>query len=458
MLKTLEICGFRGFARKGTLNFAVPTKVPGSGLTILVGPNNSGKSTIIEILQALAQTDAISITQGRRNILAGDRVDIRVCDIQNQETTIQSIKPSSSETQRESTSTNHLARLFVVTSRRSFDPYFGQGAASRDAYIRSFPFQPIRNQMINIFSTRLFQAFKNQDAFNQVLKNVIDPVPDWSIDQHDTGQYFLKFTTDYYSHSSEGLGEGLISLFYIIDALYDSQPGDTIAIDEPELSLHPAYQRKLMQLFIEYSKDRQIILSTHSPYFVQVAPICKGGTLGRVYIENKSSTINQIQSSTVEKLSKLLENDNNPHILGLNAQEVFFLEDGVILLEGQEDLVFIQRALDSLKTTLNGNFFGWGVGGAGNMETIVQLLRDLGFKKVAGILDNNKETEAERLGENYPDYYFQTIPANDIRTKPSVAAKDAVQGLLDESNKTVRSEYVEAMSALIQSTNDYLSN
>ena len=35
------------------LNFALPdNKTPGSGLTIIVGPNNSGKTTIIESIQA----------------------------------------------------------------------------------------------------------------------------------------------------------------------------------------------------------------------------------------------------------------------------------------------------------------------------------------------------------------------------------------------------------------------
>ena len=41
-----------------------------------------------------------------------------------------------------------------------------------------------------------------------------------------------------------------------------------ILIDEPEISLHPDLQRKLFSLLVEYSKDKQIIVSTHSPYFV----------------------------------------------------------------------------------------------------------------------------------------------------------------------------------------------
>lgn len=48
-VETLSIKGLRGFAEYAELKLAVPTdNQPGSGLTILVGPNNGGKSTITE--------------------------------------------------------------------------------------------------------------------------------------------------------------------------------------------------------------------------------------------------------------------------------------------------------------------------------------------------------------------------------------------------------------------------
>jgi ABC-type multidrug transport system ATPase subunit len=37
-------------------------------------------------------------------------------------------------------------------------------------------------------------------------------------------------------------------------------------IDEPELHLHPKAQESLAKLLLEESKDKQIIISTHSPY------------------------------------------------------------------------------------------------------------------------------------------------------------------------------------------------
>ena len=51
---SMSIKGLRGFAEEQILQFAQPNGETGSGLTILVGPNNGGKSTIIESIQALA--------------------------------------------------------------------------------------------------------------------------------------------------------------------------------------------------------------------------------------------------------------------------------------------------------------------------------------------------------------------------------------------------------------------
>ena len=55
------------------------------------------------------------------------------------------------------------------------------------------------------------------------------------------------------------MGEGIVSIFAIVDSLYDSKKDDVIVIDEPELSLHPALQKRVFSLISEFSKDRQII-------------------------------------------------------------------------------------------------------------------------------------------------------------------------------------------------------
>ncbi|WP_041974410.1 AAA family ATPase, partial [Streptococcus pasteurianus] len=84
-------------------------------------------------------------------------------------------------------------------------------------------------------------------------------------------------------HSSEGIGDGIWSVFTIIDAIYDATEKSVVVIDEPELSLHPMYQKKVLELLLEASKTKQIIISTHSPYFISWNALKNGGMLYRTY-------------------------------------------------------------------------------------------------------------------------------------------------------------------------------
>jgi AAA15 family ATPase/GTPase len=456
MLHSIEILGLRGFATKQKMAFASPNSRPGSGLTVIVGANNAGKSTVVEALRAVAQVVPPSFSQGRRNQVAGDQVVIKIVDTDDRSTTLKSVRKGSSETEFEKKRDGvDLSSLLVLPARRVFNPFFGKSNTTRDSYISQIGFPPLRSSTLDPFTYRLFSVEKNRNKFNEIMKEILNPVPEWSIDQTDNGQYFLKIRKGDATHSSEGLGEGLISLLYIVDALYDSKDGDVIVIDEPELSLHPAIQRKLSILLMKYSATRQIVISTHSPYFVGLDALMSGATVARVHLVKQQSVISQLSSDTANKIFGLLTNENNPHIFGIVAQEIFFIDDSVILVEGQEDVLFFKR-VESAITPLAGTFFGWGVGGADNMHSVASVLHELGFAKVVGILDANKSSVAEKLKGFFPQYHFFAIPANDVRTKGATIAKAGVKGLLDDDNRLIRTEYLTNMYDHFNEANKYL--
>ena len=66
------------------------------------------------------------------------------------------------------------------------------------------------------------------------------------------------------------------------------------------------------------------------------------------------------------------------------------------------------------------------------MGVIAQMLHDLGFERVVGILDRNQSALKDELSAQFPSYRFEVIPAEDVRTKPARPGKGAVEGLLDE--------------------------
>ncbi|MCC6014131.1 MAG: ATP-binding protein [Desulfurococcaceae archaeon] len=70
------------------------------------------------------------------------------------------------------------------------------------------------------------------------------------------------------AHKLPSLGYGSRQLLPIIAQLAYSEPGSVILIEEPEISLHPGYQRLLPVLFGRaVSEGKQILVTTHSSYF-----------------------------------------------------------------------------------------------------------------------------------------------------------------------------------------------
>ncbi len=434
-VSSLSIQGLRGFPTCETLMLAQPdgTRVA-SGLTVLVGPNNGGKSTVVEAFRALATGGDPSYTEGKRNQAAGDRVELRLQLSDDSSHSLSTNAAGGSETARAPVH-GAIPSTLVLPSRRHFNVYFGKGVYTRDQFSH-IGLPSIRSQPLNEFGYRLFETIGNGERlrqFNEVLSRVVSPCPDWTIDQQDSGQYYLKVKSGEAFHNSDGMGEGIVSLFLVVNALYDSKPNDLIVIDEPELSLHPMYQRRLAAVLADYAKDRQIVYATHSPYFLPLDKVDSGLAISRVYkdADNKCRIV-AVSDETKQALARLTTDANNPHVLGLDAREIFFLEDAVLLVEGQEDVVCYRRIADALNVQLPCEFFGWGVGGAEKMEVIARLLHELGYQKVAGILDGDKPNVAERLGETYPGYKFLCIPMDDVRTKPARPARPSKQGLLDE--------------------------
>jgi predicted ATPase len=456
-ITSIEVSGLRSFATNQELKLALPCESLGSGLTVLVGPNNGGKSTVIEAFAAFTQKGSLSFTEGKRNKAAGDVVAIRAIDSNGESRRLATVGAGGSEaTWDDARKPPEPSTIFVLPSRRTFSAYFGKGIQSRADYIASSGPPAMRTSSIDRFSNRLFQIQENKAGFDMVLGKLLNPVPSWYIDQADSGNYYLKFKTGASFHNSEGIGEGYISLLFIVDALYDSQPAQTVVIDEPELSLHPSLQRKLIRVFAEYAADRQIVISTHSPYFIDWESIVNGGKVVRVTKSNHESVFSELSRGTVGQLKGFISNLYNPHILGLDAREVFFLDDGVVLVEGQEDVIQYKRILEQLAIEVHGDFFGWGVGGADNMKIVATMLLELGFEKVIGILDKNRADLVPKLGAEFPKYKFLSIPADDVRTKPVMPSKGAVSGLLDEKGN-LRSEHEGPLRSIFAEVNAFLT-
>lgn len=452
MIKSLSISGFRGFGIKRTIQFALPDgQHAGSGLSIVMGSNNSGKTTIVESIRAFNGVQAPSFSEGKRNSQTNGIVNLHLIDENDCEYEISSVEGRGSSSRKKEA---FQLKYYVVQSRRGFSPEFGKYTADKDYYIsNALAILSQRSAMLEQFETRIFQIEEHREQFDPIIRRVLGNDFHWTIEQRDSGNFYIKYFQNGVSHSSEGVGDGIWSVFTICAALFDAENNTTIVIDEPELSVHPAIQKKLVNLLLDYSKRMQIIICTHSPYFINWSAIADGAQLIRTVKEDGNTNCYYLGNESREKIQEILNDINNPHILGLEASEVFFLDDDIILVEGQDDVVIYKKIAEQIGIQFSGSFFGWGVGGAKKMGFFVSMFRDLGYKKIAIIFDGDMQEEAGEIRKKYPGYHVVTIPEEDIRDKKgrNIKAKNGIT----KSNGKIKDEYLELAKTMVNEINSY---
>ena len=473
MLKQLSILGFRGFGVQQTLNFALPdNKTPGSGLTIIVGANNTGKTTIIESIQAFNGHTPPSFSEGRRNKKTNEIIEIKAIDNNGLVCAISTVPEGGGLTNRVPEGSN--LRSYVVPSRRAVEFEFNRNyIPDRESYITNS--QHLNNRRMHSleqYEQRLFNIINNRKAFDTILTQVLGNDLKWTIELNDSGMYYIKYMHDGISHNSEGIGDGIWSIFTICSALFDAKENDTTIIDEPELSIHPYLQKRLMGLLLEKSKTMQIIICTHSPYFISWNAIINGANLIRTFKDKGDIKCYDITDDNRKSFKKLfggvLHDLNQPHTLGIEANEAFFLEDYIILVEGQEDVVLFNKFARELNLDFKGKFFGWGAGGATKMSAFLELFKALGYQHVVAIYDGDKKDEAQQTAEKYPQFKIVTLEKDDIRDKfekqiiveggSGIRTENWVlvkEGFADKDKK-LKPEYNDYIKSLIQDINAYL--
>ncbi|MEU1972846.1 AAA family ATPase [Microbacterium sp. NPDC019599] len=465
---SLHISGYRGFRETGLLTLAQPQEDrPGSGLTVVVGANNAGKSTVWESFDALARKrdQDVSFSVERRNQLSDSGVRIGLTWADGTSYVVSSLHPDTSETKSdwlpESASATHPLRIVVIPSRRYFRATFGKNSGERPDWMSTGGMGYSRYEERDRFTGRLFALHADavrKAQFDELLERVLGHKLDWRIDLAEGqggGSYFLKVTTEGVTHNSDGLGDGIISLLFILDALYDPEPNSLLVIDEPELSLHPQLIRRLGRELTRVSSFRQIVIFTHSPLLVSWDAIAAGAEIARVYKEGQDSRIAQVPRDRIDEVSKVRGGWKNPHALGSDANEALFLDDEIIVVEGQEDAGLLATVFEQSGVTPRGTVFGWGSGGGdGNPRRIIGLLDGLGFTKVVALLDADKPDEVIAIREAYPHYFATTIPADDIRDKPASPSKGK-EGLLDKDGRHLKESFKLATQETLRSVVDY---
>lgn len=448
MIKKLELEYYKGFYQKEKLEFAIPNDTSkGCGLTIIVGPNNTGKTSLIEALLLSKNSPDKKFKETERH--RGKDPSLLLEDHKGYIKRLTNIEKGSLI--RENLTPENVIFDFVIDlipSRRFWQHSFRNSSNLSDIVDHSSNALNIRSEgnfQLGPYLRNILEDRVKKKKFDEYLKFLIPHFTSWTIDTNDEGSDFIKYKASGAYHQANLLGDGIISLFRVIAHMINEDIKSTIIIDEPELSLHPSAQKRLSTIISKVSRNRQIIVSTHSPYFVNWEDYLNGAHIIRLNKhEGKKCTVHRLPDSDKYKdfISSSIHDYQKPQLLDVVAKEILF-SDKILFTEGQEDVGLLRQW--GRNTSKNNQFetFGYGVGGENNMALFLEMSKDIGLAKVGALYDGNSLSFEKDKGK-YSTYCLRQLPTADIRDKPD---KDKVGVFSSDGN--LKQEYEEEFNKIM---------
>lgn len=194
----------------------------------------------------------------------------------------------------------------------------------------------------------------------------------------------------------------------------------TILIDEPEISLHPNWQKKILQFYKNLFTDNdgvqtaQIFVATHSPFIIHNPAryndkviILKRNSLGQVEVSNSSEFYDCNGIAMVKDAFNIEDFKHNKNILFTEGKtdEKYFKKAIEIFFKGKVDFEVKWIGKENEK----GNPINTGKDALNNVERLLDTNPGM-FENVIGLLydcDTNKEVKETDL---YFEYCLGNIP------------------------------------------------
>jgi predicted ATPase len=152
---------------------------------------------------------------------------------------------------------------------------------------------------------------KNREEKQKLVNLLSDCLPfidkinvEKNIDRSISFKVCEKYNNKYF-HSSF-ISDGTVNVIAIIVALYFTDKGRVVILEEPERNLHPKLMDSLIEMAKEASSRRQVIITTHNPELIKHADIedvilarrCSSGFTSLVKA-NDDSTVNKFLNDEI---------------------------------------------------------------------------------------------------------------------------------------------------------------
>lgn len=346
-------------------NFKATEKavIPLSDVTILVGPNGCGKSSVLQAIHWAARAASYVLPRNTKEMIAFERLDYIPSSDPLKTLHKGELKSDSTSTPVEVTFTHRpineellqtVVRLRAARNRGGITAYIDGGAAVTP-YKQRFQFittyipglaglseretilaQPtlrrqaasgdaggvLRNILLNLRSRRAGESSESGGKerlrkLNALINKVHPGVTiDVSFDDREDYHISASIRTDEFAGQERPLetaATGVLQVVQIFAYLILFEP-KVMLIDEPDAHLHPNRQERLIEALEQAARDydTQIILSTHSPHIVRAAsPLAK-----LVWMKD-----GRVQTEDDEAIRRMLGWG------GLDKSVLFFIED-----------------------------------------------------------------------------------------------------------------------------------
>lgn len=161
-------------------------------------------------------------------------------------------------------------------------------------------------------------------------------------------------------------GDGVKSLTALAMLNINAQEDrvSVVAIEEPESHLHPESARQLYETIVALSQNHQVVLTTHSPLFVN-----RTNLIENIIVDNGKAT-------PVKRIKEIRD------VLGTKVSDNLINAENILLVEGEDDKIAMGKLLQQMsekihKAIQNGTLVIDYIGGAGNLSYKLSLYQNL---------------------------------------------------------------------------------
>ena len=220
---------------------------------------------------------------------------------------------------------------------------------------------------------------------SNMLKTFIPNIQNVEIETSAYSRFSRRFSPDIRINdgtitSIHEKGDGLKSLIALslMQGTHSNDKSLTIAVEEPESHLHPESIRRIREILYDISQTNQIIVSTHSPIFVNTQKLSSN-----IIVRNN-------KAEPVENIRQIREE------LGIAVSDNLYNAENILLVEGTSDVRAITRLLclnsQCIKGLIKDGVLSIkAIGGVHNLGVAIMNYQNLLCKNIFVYIDNDKE-------------------------------------------------------------------